>query len=174
MPTGLKLLGQTEPHELNAKAYAMCTKQKIVFPFCRKKQLPLRYSPKRCYLNSKRNAYKRIEIAYFLRTALCIKIVHRVPSLPVLPNLKMQMVARAVPRTAHIADDLSLLHLLSGCDTDAGTVGVQRVKRSVMLYLYAISGRSHLRLSPCRPLPQEPACHTARQYPCRCGRIFRP
>ena len=46
------------------------------------------------------------------------------------------MVARTVPRTAHIADDLSLPHLLSGCDTDAGTVGVQRVKRSIMLYLY--------------------------------------
>ena len=54
MPTGLKLLGQTESHELNAKAYAMCRKQKIVFSFCRKNQLPLRYSPKRCYLNSKK------------------------------------------------------------------------------------------------------------------------
>ena len=49
------------------------------------------------------------------------------------------MVARAVPRTAHIADDLSLLYLLAGRDTDAGTVGVQRVKRSIMLYLYVIS-----------------------------------
>ena len=47
----------------------------------------------------------------------------------------MQMVARAVPRTAHIADDL---HLLAGCDTDARAVGVQRVKRSIMLYLYVI------------------------------------
>ena len=50
----------------------------------------------------------------------------------------MQMVARAVPRTAHIADDLPLLHLLAGCDTDAGAVGIQRVKRSIMLYLYVI------------------------------------
>ena len=50
----------------------------------------------------------------------------------------MQMVARAVPRTAHIADGLPLLHLLTGCDTDAGAVGIQRVKRSVMLYLYVI------------------------------------
>ena len=49
------------------------------------------------------------------------------------------MIPRAVPRTAHIADDLPLLHLLAGRDTDAGTVGVQRVKRSIMLYLYVIS-----------------------------------
>ena len=50
----------------------------------------------------------------------------------------MQMVTRTVPRTAHIADDLPLLHLLAGRNTDAGTVGVQRVKRSIMLYLYVI------------------------------------
>ena len=48
------------------------------------------------------------------------------------------MVARTVPRTAHIADDLSLPHLLSGCDTDAGTVGVQDVyKRQVWNGLFA-------------------------------------
>ena len=50
----------------------------------------------------------------------------------------MQMIPRAVPRTAHIADDLPLLHLLAGRDTDAGAMGVQRVKRSIMLYLYVI------------------------------------
>lgn len=50
----VEVAGQTESHELNAKAYAMCRKQKIVFSFCRKNQLPLRYSPKRCYLNSKK------------------------------------------------------------------------------------------------------------------------
>ena len=50
----------------------------------------------------------------------------------------MQMIPRAVPRTAHIADDLPLLHPLAGCDTDAGAMGVQRVKRSIMLYLYVI------------------------------------
>ena len=49
------------------------------------------------------------------------------------------MIPRAVPRTAHIADDLPLLHLLAGRDTDAGAMGVQRVKRSIMLYLYVIS-----------------------------------
>lgn len=43
-----------------------------------------------------------------------------------------------IPRAAHIADDLPLLHPLAGHDTDAGTVGVQRVKRSIMLYLYVI------------------------------------
>ena len=48
------------------------------------------------------------------------------------------MIPRAVPRTAHIADDLPLLHPLAECDTDAGAVGVQRVKRSIMLYPYVI------------------------------------
>ena len=42
---------------------------------------------------------------------------------------------KMVPHTAHIADGLPLLHLLAECDIDAGTIGVQRIKRSVMLYL---------------------------------------
>ena len=54
---------------------------------------------------------------------------------PALHDLKMQMVARAVPRTAHIADDLPLLHLLSGCDTDAGAVRVQSSQPAAVVQL---------------------------------------
>ena len=99
----------------------------------------------------------------------------------------MQMVARAVPRAAHIADDLPLLHLLSGCDTDAGTVGVQRVKRSIMLYLYVIPIASaprvgrvcncHLAARCRRALPSPHSLDTAptrlrAKYPTTAGRIL--
>ena len=47
----------------------------------------------------------------------------------------MQMIPRAVPRTAHIVDDLPLLHLLAGRDANAGIAGVQRLERSIMLSL---------------------------------------
>ena len=55
---------------------------------------------------------------------LYCETIHHISLLTVLPHLKMQMISCTVPRIAHIADHLALLHLLSCRYCNSARMGV--------------------------------------------------
>lgn len=51
----------------------------------------------------------------------------------------MQMVTCGASGAAHIADYFALLHLLTRCDGDGGTVGIQCFHSTAMVYLNLVT-----------------------------------
>ena len=64
---------------------------------------------------------------------------HSVFSASADPHLQMQVTPRCPPSMPDISDNLSDLHLLTGSDTDAGTVCVQRFQPAAMVDLDVVA-----------------------------------
>lgn len=80
-----------------------------------------------------------------MQTGCCFLLLFRlekakgVGALPILPHLKMQMVAGGISGGTHIADHFALLHFLSHGHADGRTMGVQGVKGIVVIEFDVVS-----------------------------------